>query len=98
MTEELKLEIIKVEEEETQDGIPIYKMTLQTDMGIYERAVTVEVWENERDQRSVTKHWLKSIGKIEVAKRIHQSKTKEERKAETKAKIKNIEGTAIEDE
>ena len=98
MTEELKLKIKKVEEEKTPDGTQMYNMTLQTDMGTYERAVTVEVWENERDQRSVKKHWLKTIGAIEAAKKIRQSKTKEERKAEMKAKIKDIEGSVIEDE
>lgn len=98
MAEKLKLRIKHVEEEETPDGLQIYNMTLQTDEGAYERAVTVEAWENERDQRSIKKHWIKSIGKIEAAKKIRESKTKEEQKEESKAKRKGIEGTEITDE
>ena len=98
MTEKLKLEIKHVEEEENSDGIAVYKMTLQTQKGSYERGIMVSHWDNERDRRSIKKKWIKDIGRIEAEQAIKESKTKEERKAETKAKIKSIEGTAIEDE
>ena len=98
MAEEMKLKIIKVEEEENSDGLIFYKMTLESKTGTYERGITQRDWESEQDRRSVEKHWLKSIGVIEAAKERNKSKTKEERKAEIKAKIKDIEGIELTDE
>ena len=98
MVEKIKLRIIKVEEEETLDKVSLLRITLQSKMGSYERGVALADWEDERKQRSIKKHWLKSIGAIEEAEKTRQSKPEEERKAEMKAKIKDIEGTVIEDE
>ena len=98
MSENLKLKIIKVEDEENPDGIPLYKMTLQSDMGTYIRGVAVSDWEDPRKRRSIEKHWLKSIGAIEEVKKVRNSKTEKVLKAEMKAEIKAIEGTEIDDE
>ena len=98
MAEKLKLKIIKVEDEETPDGIQMYKMTLQTGLGTYERGVTVSAWEDERDRRSVEKHWLKSIGDIEAAKKVRATKTEKVIKAELEAKMKGIKGTVLEED
>ena len=98
MDEKLKLKIIKAEDEETPDGIYQWRFTLQSNMGTYEKGVAALDWENPRDRRSIEKHWLKSIGAIEAAKKERDSKTEKVQKAEIKAKIKDIEGTDITDE
>ena len=98
MTEKLKLKIIKVEDEETPDGVFIYKMTLKSKIGSYLRGVRVSDWEDERARRSIKKTWLRDIGKIEAEKAIKETKTKEELKAEMKAKMKGIKGTEIEED
>ena len=98
MVEKLKLKIIKVEDEESQDGIIIYKMTLKSKIGSYIRGVRKSDWENERAQRNIKKTWLHEIGKIEAEKTIKESKTKEEIKAELKAKMKGIKGTEMEED
>ena len=98
MTEKLKLKIIKVEDEPTPDGTLTYKITLKSKSGTYIRGISDANWEDERAQRSIKKTWLRDIAKIEAAKKISDSKTKEERKAETKAKLKDIEDTVIEED
>ena len=99
MPEKLKLKIIKVEDEETQDGILTYKMTLKSKKGTYLRGVRASHWDNnEQAQRSIKKTWLKEIAEMEAEKAIKESKTKEELKAELAAKKKSIKDTVIEDE
>ena len=98
MSEKLKLKIARVEEELTPDGTITYIMTLQSKRGSYERGVSKSEWEDERAQRSIKKTWLRDIGKIEAGKAIEETKTKEEVKAELKAKIKGIKGTEIEED
>jgi hypothetical protein len=98
MPEKLKLKIIKVEDEETPDGTLSYKMTLQSKMGTYIRGATVSDWEDERKQRSIKKTWRRDIDKIEAAKKKSESKTEEELRTELKVKIKDIEGTELEED
>ncbi len=98
MSENLKLKIIKVEDDETPDGIPLYTMVLQSNMGTYTRGVATSEWEDPRNRRSIEKHWLKSIGAIETAKKVRNSKTEKVLKEERKVKIKGIEGTELTDE
>ena len=98
MSEKFKLKIINVEDEVTPDGTITYIMTLQSEIGSYERGVSKFEWEDERAQRSIKKTWLRDIGKIEAAKKISDSKTKEEVKAELKADMKGIKGTVIEED
>jgi hypothetical protein len=87
-----------VEEEITQDGMSIYKMTLKSKIGTYIRGVSAANWEDDRARKSIEKSWLHDIGEIEAAKKIRDSKTEDVKKAEMKAKIKDIEGLNIENE
>ena len=98
MAEKLKLKIIKVEDEETPDGVLIYKMTLQSNIGTYERGIKASDWEDKRAQRSIKKTWLHEIGKIEAEKGGKEGKTEEEIESETKAKMKDIKGTVLEED
>ena len=98
MAEKMGLKIINVEEEQNDDGRISYKMTLQSKMGTYIRGVMQKDWEDEQKKKSIKKHWLKSIGELEAVKKSQQSKTKEERKVEMEAKLKDIVGTELTDE
>lgn len=98
MTEKLKLIVTRVEDEENLDGVLTYIMTLKSETGTYIRGVLASDWDDERAQRSIKKTWLRDIGKIEAVKPINESKTKEELKAELKAKMKDIKGTVLEED
>ena len=98
MTKKIKLKIIKVEDELTRDDVLIYKMTLESELGSYERGVRASDWDDERAQRSIKKTWLHEIGEIEAGKAIEESKTEGEIEVERKAKMKDIKGTVLEED
>jgi hypothetical protein len=86
----LKVKIAKVEPEKNLDGVVNLRMTLETEKGEYERAVTLESWENPQGKRSIVKHWIDSIGKIEAEKELTDK--------ELLAKSKQFVGEELKDE
>ena len=91
MTE--KLIIFKIKEEETPDGICMLRITLKMGDKLYVRGVQASDMLDPKKKKSIFRHWINSIEKIEQT----QARPDKEKEAMKKA-IKNMEGVEITDE
>ena len=91
MTE--KLIIFKIKEEETPDGICMLRITLKMGDKLYVRGVQASDMLDPKKKKSIFRHWINSVEKIEQT----QARPDKEKEAMKKA-IKNMEGVEITDE
>ena len=91
--EKEKLIVFKTEEEESENGILIIKVTLKKGDALYNRAAKASDLLDLKKKKSIYKHWKHSIEEIEQA----QARPEKDKKA-MKADIEAMEGEEISDE
>ena len=88
-----KIKIKKIEQEGTEEGVALLRVSLRKGNTVYVRGVAAGDYlddEHPEKRKSVERHWKKDIEKIERLKGLS--------KKEIGDKIKGIEGTELTDE